>query len=99
MSSSRYHIRNSLGRRVETADMYDRIIGPTPIDEKEKPLLYAECVAKARINAGLDTDDQAQGVTRKQDKVITIGDDDNDIVPGVFLKEDPIDRFSGSMEN
>ena len=82
---------------VETADMYDGIIGPTPI-EQEKPLSYAECAAKACINAGLDTGDQARGVIRKQDEVITIEDDDDDVVPGVFVDEDPIDAFSLSGE-
>ena len=79
--------------------MYDGIIVPTQIGEEEKPPLYAERAAIARINAGLDTDDQARGVTRKQDEVITIEDDDNDVVPGVFVKEDPIDAFSLSGED
>ena len=35
---------------------------------------------------------------RKQDEGITIKDDDNDVVPGVFVKEDPIDAFSLSGE-
>ena len=30
----------------------------------------------------------------KQDEVIIIEDDDNDIIPRVFVKEDPIDAFS-----
>ena len=79
---------------IETADMYDDIIGPTPNDEKEKPLSYAERAARARINAGLDAGDQAWGVIRKQDEVITIEDDDDEAVPGVFVNEDPIDAFS-----
>ena len=52
--------------RVETADMYDRIIGPTPIGKKEKPPSYAEYAAKAHKNTGLDTDNQARGVIRKK---------------------------------
>ena len=35
---------------------------------------------------------------RKQDEVITIEDDDDNVVPGVFVKEDPIDAFSLSEE-
>ena len=69
--------------------MYDGNIGPTPIGEEEKPPSYAERAAKVRINAGLDTDDQAQGVIRKQDEFIVIDDDANDVegnlVWGVFV--------------
>ena len=49
-------------------------------------------------NAGLDTDDQARGVIRKRDEVITVEDDDDDVVPGVFVKEDQIDAFSLSRK-
>ena len=63
---------------VKTEDMYDRMIGPTPIGEEEKPLAYAQHVAKARKNAGLDTTDQAQGVNKKQDEVIVIDGDGDD---------------------
>ena len=56
---------------VETADMYDKIIGPIPIGEEETPPSYAERAAKARKNAGLYTDDQARGVIEKQDEVIS----------------------------
>ena len=84
---------------VETADMYDGIIGPTLIGEEEKPPPYAERAAKACINAGLDTDDnQVWGVTKKQYEVIAIDDDNDNAVPGVFVKEDPIDAFSLSGE-
>ena len=83
--------------------MYDRIIGPTPISEEEKPPLYAERAAKARKNTGLDIDNQARGVIRKQDKVIVIDNDNHDIegnlVQGVFVKEDPVDCFSVSGED
>ena len=37
-------------------------------------------------------------MTRKQDKVITIEDYGDDVVPGVLVKEDPIDAFSLSRE-
>ena len=37
-------------------------------------------------------------MTRKQNEVITIEDDDDDVVPGVFVKEDPIDAFLISGE-
>ena len=50
----------------------------------------------ARRNAGLDTDDQARGVDKKQDEVIVIDDDDDDDVPGVFVKDEDVDRFSVS---
>ena len=35
---------------------------------------------------------------RKQDEVIVIDDDNNDVVQGVFVKEDPVDRFPVSGE-
>ena len=57
------------------------------------PPWYAERAANVCINAGLDTDDQARGVTGKQDEVITTKDNEDDVVPGVFVKEDPIDAF------
>ena len=38
-------------------------------------------------------------MTRKQDEVITFKDDDNDIVPGIFVKEDQIDAFSLGVED
>ena len=44
---------------VKTSDMYNGIIRQTPIGKEEKLPLYAECAAKACINAGLDTGDQA----------------------------------------
>ena len=73
--------------------MYDGIFGPIPIDEEEKPLSYAECAAKARTNAGLDFGNQSRGVTRRQDEVITIEDEDSNVVPGVFMKIDPVNHF------
>ena len=88
---------------VKTEDMYDRMIGPTPIGEEEKPLAYAQHVAKARKNAGLDTTNQAQGVNKKQDEVIVIDNDVDDVygnlVRGVVVKEDPVDCFSVSRES
>ena len=50
---------------VETEDMYDTIIGPTPTGDEEKPQLYAEHALRARKNVGLDTDDQAREVQKK----------------------------------
>ena len=83
--------------------MYDGIIRPISIGENEKPPPFAERAAKARDNAGLDTEDQVQGVIRKQTGVIVIEDDDNDVegnlVRGVFMKEDPVDCFSVSGED
>ena len=84
---------------VKTADMYAGIIWRTPFGEEKTPPLYAERATKVRINADLDTDNQAQGVTRKQGEVITIEDDGNGVVPGVLVKEDPIDAFSLSRED
>ena len=78
--------------------MYNGIIGPTAIGEEEKPPSYAERSAKVRENTGLDTDDQAHGVIGKQDEVIVVNNDNDDVVPGVFVKEDPVDRFSVSEE-
>ena len=83
---------------VKTEDMYDKIIGPTPIGDEEKSPLYAERALKVRKNAGLDTDNQAQGVDKKQDEVIVNDNGDNDVAPGVFLKDDPISRLSVSGE-
>ena len=51
-----------------------------------------------RIKPGLDTDNQARGVIRKQDEVIIVNDDDNNVVPGVFMEEDLVDLFSISGE-
>ena len=84
---------------VETTNMYNRIIGPTLLDEKEEPLSYAKRAAKACMNTGLDTGDQAREVIRKQYEVIVIDDDNDDIIQGVFVKEDPVDRFSVSGED
>ena len=84
---------------VETQDMYDNVIGPIPIGEEEKPSSYAERALMARRNAGLDTDDQARGVDKKRDEVIVIDDDDDDDVPGVFIKDESVDRFSVSGED
>ena len=65
--------------------------------------MYTECAAKARKNIDLDTGDQALGVVRKQDEVIAIDDDvddvERDLVRGVFVKADPVDRFSVSGED
>ena len=36
---------------------------------------------------------------KKQDEVIVIDNGDNDDVPGVFIKDDPVDRFSVSRED
>ena len=83
---------------VETQDMYDNVIGPIPIGEEEKPSSYAERALVARRNAGLDTDDQARGVDKKRDEVIVIDDDDDDNVPGVFVKDEDVDRFSVSRD-
>ena len=69
---------------VETADMYDGISRPTPIGKDKKPSLYAERAAKARKNTGLDTIDQARGVNKKQDEVIVI-DGENDDVDGNLM--------------
>ena len=44
---------------VETEDMYNNVIDPTPISNKEKPTSYTEHALRAHKNAGLDTDDQA----------------------------------------
>ena len=66
--------------------MYNNVISSTPIGEEEKPSLYAERALRTRKNAGLDTDDQARGVDKKQDKVIVVNDDDNDDIPRVFIK-------------
>jgi hypothetical protein len=79
--------------------MCDEIIGPTPIGDEEKLPSYADCALRARKNAGLDTDDQAQGVDKKQDEVIVIDDGDDDVVPGVFIKDDPSDHLSDSGED
>ena len=80
--------------------MYDGMTRPTLIGKEEKPQPHAERTAKARKNAGLDTIDQTRGVNRKQDEVIVSDDCDNDIdgnlVRGVFVKEDLVDRFSVS---
>ena len=84
---------------VNTAGIYDGMIGPTPIGEEEKPPSYVEHTAKARKNAGLDTNNQAREVIRKQYEVIVIYGDDVDIVQGVFVKEDPVDCFSVSGED
>ena len=84
---------------VETEDMYDNLIGPTPIGKEEKPSLYAERALIARNNAGLDTVDQARGVDKKQDEVMVIDDEDDDDVPGVFIKDELVDRFSVSGED
>ena len=83
----------------KTEDMYNNVIVPTPISEEEKPSLYAERALRARKNAGLDTDNQAWGVTKKQDEVIVINNDDNNVFPGVFVKENPIDLVSVSRED
>ena len=87
---------------VETEDIYGRITGPIPIGKEAKLPSYAERPAKTCNNAGLDTISQAQWVNKKQDKFIIINDDDDDtdwdLVWGVFVKEDPIDRFSFSGE-
>ena len=45
---------------VETEDIYDNVIGRTPIGEEEKLSSYAEYTLIARRNTGLDTDDQAR---------------------------------------
>ena len=75
--------------------MYDRIIGPTLTNKEETLPSYAEGASKARKNAGLDTHDQGEGVIGQEDGVIVINDDDdNGVVQGVFLKEDPVNRFS-----
>ena len=85
--------------RVKTKDMYDNVIGPTLIGEEENPSSYAERALRAHKNAGLDTDDQAQGVDTKKYEVIVIDNDDDGDVPGVFIKGDPIDRLSVSGED
>ena len=53
-------------RGIETEVLYDGIIGPIPSGNTEEPPSYAERVAKACKNTGLDTIDQAQGVDKKQ---------------------------------
>ena len=40
--------------------MHNAIIKPVPGPVSPQLPSYADCAAKARINAGLDTDDQAQ---------------------------------------
>ena len=82
---------------IKTEDMDDEMIGPILIDEEGKSLSYAERAAKARRNTGLDIINEAQGINTKQDGLISIdgvgiGIDGN-LVQGVFVKEDPIDRF------
>ena len=64
---------------VETGAMYDGIIWPIPIGKEEKAESYAEHVATARTNSGLDTIIQAWGVNKKQDDVIVIIADDDDV--------------------
>ena len=80
--------------------MYDRIIGPVPIDEEERLPSYDERTAKVRKDTGLDTIDQAQELRRKQDEVIVIDDDNSDVngnlVRGVVVKEGLVGRFSVS---
>ena len=44
---------------VKTEDMYNTVIGSTPIGTEEKPSLYAERALMARKNAGPDTENQA----------------------------------------
>ena len=85
---------------IETEDVYDKIIAPTPIGEEEKPQSYAECGAKLRKKSGLDTSNQVRAMDKTQDEVIVIDDDDGDVsgdlFRGVFLKEGPIDSLSVS---
>ena len=57
---------------VKTEDMYDNVISPTPIGKEERSSSYAERPLRAQKNTGLDTDDQAQGVIRKQDKSLSL---------------------------
>ena len=45
------------------------------------------------MQASISTDDQARGVDKKRDEVIVIDDDDDDDVPGVFIKDEDVDRF------
>ena len=54
-------------------------------------------------NAGLDTGNQARGVIRKQDKVIVIDDDNDDVIWDlvweVVVNKDSVDHFSVSRED
>ena len=65
-----------------------------PIGDEDKPPLYAEWQSGRAKNAGLDTDNQARGVTRKQDEVVAIDTTDDDVVSRLYNKEDLIDHFS-----
>jgi hypothetical protein len=59
---------------IETENIYEKEIGPSPMAETIKPPSYAERIVNTHLNAaGLDADKQTQGVDKKQNKVLHHG--------------------------